>query len=234
MSRQMPNTAAQRPTHHVATLAALVWGLSVAAPVSAAGDAQRGAQLANQCVACHSFAPGRHLTGPSLAGLWGRRAGSAMGFTRYSEALKTSDVIWDAATLDAWLRDPAALIPGNSMPFRGMPDAAMRANLLAFLKATSEGRIKVPDRAPPDLKRAAAANKVSAIGYCGDAYRVATGDSRTRIWWEFNLRFKTDGSINGPAPGKPVIVGNGMQGDRAAVVFSRPEEISAFLRRQCP
>ena len=48
------------------------------------------------------------------------------------------------------------------------------------------------------------------------------------------LRFKTDGSANGPSAGKPVMVGTGMQGDRAAVVFSRPEEISTFIRRECP
>ena len=45
---------------------------------------------------------------------------------------------------------------------------------------------------------------------------------------------KTDGSSEGPPAGKPVLVGSGMQGDRAAVVFSRPEEISGFIRRDCP
>ena len=73
-----------------------------------------------------------------------------------------------------------------------------------------------------------------AIRYCGDAYRVVTGDRRTHTFWEFNLRFKTDGSASGPSAGKPVIVGTGMQGDRAAVVFSRPEEISEFIRKECP
>ncbi|UUZ63197.1 hypothetical protein LP417_26605 [Polaromonas sp. P1-6] len=75
---------------------------------------------------------------------------------------------------------------------------------------------------------------MTAIRYCGDAYRVLTGDGKSRTWWEFNLRFKTDGSPDGPPTGKPVIVGGGMQGDRAAVVFSRPEEISTFIRKECP
>ncbi|MEO7243741.1 MAG: hypothetical protein ABIX12_01125 [Rubrivivax sp.] len=157
-----------------------------------------------------------------------------MAFGRYSEALKGSSVVWGPATLDAWLRSPEALIPGNTMPFRGIADAGQRADLVAFLQAASDGRVAVPDAALPDLKRAPASHTVSAIRYCGDAYRVATGDGSTRTWWEFNLRFKTDGSAKGPAAGKPVLVGNGMQGDRAAVVFSRPEEISAFVRRQCP
>jgi cytochrome c len=215
-------------------MAGLVLGLSVAAPAWSAGDVQRGAQAARQCMACHSFAPGRHMTGPSLAGLWGRHAGTAMGFARYSEAMQGAHLVWGPQTLDAWLREPQALIPGNTMLFRGMPDATMRADLLAFLQATSDGRIKVPDQASPDLKRAQASSTVRSIRYCGDAYRVATGDGSTRTWWEFNLRFKTDASANGPAAGKPVLVGNGMQGDRASVVFSRPEEISAFVRRQCP
>lgn len=215
-------------------LAGIVTGVLIAVPALAAGDLQRGAEAARQCMACHSFTLGRNLTGPSLAGLLGRRAGTAVGFGRYSEALKASGVVWDAKTLDAWLRDPAALIPGNGMSFRGVPDAAMREDLLAFLTAMSSGRMKIPDRTLPDLKRVQAARAIRSIGYCGDAYSVATDDGKTRKFWEFNLRFKTDGSASGPAVGKPVIVGNGMQGDRASVVFSKPEEISAFLRRQCP
>jgi cytochrome c len=52
-------------------------------------------------------------------------------------------------------------------------------------------------------------------------------------YWEFNLRFKTDASPRGPAPGKPVLVGQGMQGDQAQVVFARSAEISAFIREGC-
>jgi cytochrome c len=74
---------------------------------------------------------------------------------------------------------------------------------------------------------------VTAIRYCGDTYTVATADGQEEPFWEFNLRFKTDGSADGPAAGKPVIVQTGMQGDRAAVIFSRPDEISGFIRREC-
>lgn len=174
------------------------------------------------------------MTGPSLAGVQGRKAGSAEGFGRYSEALRRSAVIWDERNLDAWLRSPSALIPGNSMAFDGIADPRTRADLLAYLHAVSEGRVVAPDPGPPSLKLVDAARQVSAIRYCGDAYRVVTGDRRTHVFWEFNLRFKTDGSASGPPAGKPVIVGTGMQGDRAAVVFSRPEEIAAFVRRECP
>lgn len=215
-------------------LLGIAGGFSFVAPSHGAGDVQRGAQASRSCMACHSFSPGRHMTGPSLAGVWGRRAGTAAGFGRYSDALKRSEFTWNEKTLDAWLRSPAALIPGNAMLFDGIPDPNTRADLLAYLQAVSEGRASAPERGLPNLKRAEASGQVTAIRYCGDAYRVLTGDGKTRTWWEFNLRFKTDGSPEGPSTGKPVIVGTGMQGDRAAVVFSRPEEISGFIRRECP
>ena len=200
----------------------------------AAGDAEKGARASRSCMACHSFAPGRQLTGPSLADVWGRKAGTVEGFGRYSDALKNSGVVWNEQKLDAWLKDPQALVPGNEMSFRGIADARARADLLAYLQAVSERRVTVPDRGLPNLKLADASAQVTAIRHCGDAYRVTTGDRQTQTFWEFNLRFKTDGSPDGPLAGKPVIVGTGMQGDRAAVVFSRPEEISAFIRKECP
>lgn len=215
-----------------AALVALAASLPVGL-VHAEGDPMRGAQAARACMACHSFTPDRQMTGPSLSGVWGRKAGTAPGFTRYSDALAHSGVVWDERHLDAWLENPQALVPGNAMAFKGIADAGTRSDVLAYLKAVSTGRVAPPDRGLPDLKTADADSQVRAIRYCGDAYRVTTGDGKTHTFWEFNLRFKTDGSADGPAAGKPVILGNGMQGDRAAVVFSRPEEISAFLRREC-
>jgi cytochrome c len=212
----------------------ILLGIAAVDPSHAAGDVERGARLARSCMACHSFAPGRHLTGPSLAGVWGRKAGTAAGFGRYSEALKGADVVWNEQKLDAWIKNPAALVPGNTMVFDGIADAGARGDLLAYLRAVSEGRVAAPDHGLPSLKGAADSRRVTAIRYCGDAYRVTTADRKTQTWWEFNLRFKTDGSASGPAAGQPVIVGTGMQGDRAAVVFSRPEEMSTFIRRECP
>ncbi len=214
-------------------LAGMLACLALGTTAHAAGDIERGAAASRNCLACHSFAPGQHMTGPSLAGLWGRRAGTATGFARYSEALTKSGILWDGRSLDAWLRNPAALVPGNTMSFRGIADAGTRADLLAYLQAVSAGRVPAPGPRLPDLKLAEAARVVTAVRYCGDTYRVTTGDGHTRLWWEFNLRFKTDGGKHGPAADKPVLVGNGMQGDRGAIVFSRPEEISAFVKRAC-
>lgn len=216
---------------------------SAAVPANAAGDPARGAQAFRACAACHSVEPGQHLTGPSLTSVFGRKAGTVEGFQRYSEALKDSSVVWDEKTLDAWLRDPAKLIPGNLMTFRGVPDARVRADLIAYLKAASEGKAAeaptgrggmMQTPRPADLKTADSQSLVKEIRHCRDTYHVTTAGGETFPFWEFNLRFKTDSSDRGPRKGQPVLVGAGMMGDRAFVVFSDPAEISAFVKNQCP
>lgn len=215
--------------------AVMVIAMMIAIVASAAGDVKRGASAFRACVACHSIEPGMHRTGPSLAGLWGRAAGSLEGFTRYSNALKRSGIVWDERTLDAWLRDPQATIPGNYMIFQGLADARARADLIAFLRETSarSAQAAPPRRPNPDLKRASSEERVAAIRHCGDSYFVTNGSGKTAPFWEFNLRIKTDSSASGPAPGKPVLVGAGMQGDRAQVVFAHPQEISGFIVEKC-
>jgi cytochrome c len=222
------------PARPAVVLASVAAACAIGNPVHAADELDRGAQASRACLACHSFAPGRHMTGPSLAGVWGRKAGTADGFGRYSDALKRSGVVWERQSLDDWLKNPASLVPGNAMAFGGIAEAGTRADLLAYLQAVSQGRVSAPARGLPNLKLAGADARVTAIRACGDAYRVITADNKTHTIWEFNLRFKTDGSPDGPLTGKPVMVGTGMQGDRVAVVFARPEEISVFIRRECP
>jgi cytochrome c len=206
-----------------------------AAPALGEGDSARGARAYRACAACHALDPGRHLTGPSLAGLWGRKAGALESFPRYSAALKRSGIVWDERTLDAWIANPEKSVPGNYMLFRGISDERTRADLAAFLRAAAEGGDSRTPRslALPDLKQAPSSAVVTALRRCGDSYFVTNGDGETIPYWEFNLRFKTDSSSSGPAPRKPVLVGQGMQRDRAQVVFSKPEEISVFIREGC-
>lgn len=85
----------------------------------------------------------------------------------------------------------------------------------------------------PKLQQAPAENQVKSMRYCRDSYFVSLGNGETRPYWEFNLRLKTDSSANGPSKGKPVLVGAGMRGDRASVVFSNPAEISQFIEQRC-
>ncbi len=94
----------------------------------------RGERMYRACVACHSLEPNRNMTGPSLAEIWSRKAGSLTSFPRYSPALKSSGIIWNDDTLDEWIKDPQHFIPGNTMTFAGMKDRRQRADLLAFLK----------------------------------------------------------------------------------------------------
>lgn len=200
----------------------------------ASGNPDRGAQAFRACAGCHSLVGGDHRTGLSLAAVYGRRAGTAEGFHRYSDALRKSTAVWNEQTLD-WLRDPVAFIPGNALAYQGLPDATVRSDLVAYLRAVSEGKaaaLKTP--ALPDLKTVEAGQRVKAIGHCGDTYRVTLGNGARYPFWEFNLRFKTDSSAHGPRKGEPVIVGAGMGGDRAQVVFAAPEEISVFIRNECP
>jgi cytochrome c len=218
-------------------VAGCVLAALIALPASGqdAGDVKRGASALRACLACHALEPGVHLTGPSLAGVWGRKAGALEDFHRYSGALKNSGVVWNARTLDAWLRDTSALVPGNYMAIQGIADAGMRTDLIAFLRSAQAGEVPPGLRRPrlPDLKNAPKNARVSAIRRCGDSYFVSTAAGETRPYWEFNLRFKTDSSTTGPRPGEPVMVPAAMQGDRAQIVFSSPAEISAFIKEKC-
>lgn len=202
----------------------------------AAGVAERGARAFRQCLACHSVEPGLHMTGPSLASVTGRKAGTIDGFARYSDALRTANVTWTDAALDQWLRSPAALIPGNTMTFAGIPDTQARQDLVAYLKTVSKGNAAGPAQPRPqlpELKQATAESRVTRMRRCKETYEIVTADGKTHRVWEFNLRLKTDSSTTGPRRGTPVRVGTGMMGDRSAVVFSDPAEISSFIQSGC-
>ncbi len=210
------------------------------AAASADGDPASGARAFQACAACHTLQSGRHMTGPSLAGIWGRKAGSIEDFRRYSPALRSAGIVWNEQTLDAWLADPKSLIPGNRMTFAGQKNQRVRADLIAFLKSgggqsAQGGMMGGMMRGPEleDLKTVDPSQIVKAIRYCGDTYEVTTADGAMLPYWEFNLRFKTDSGAKGPAKEKPAIMPAGMQGDRASVIFSDPSEIAAFIERKC-
>jgi len=185
------------------------------------------------------------MTGPSLAEIWNRKAGSLSSFPRYSDAMKSSDAVWNEKTLDAYLENPTQFMPGNRMTFPGVPDEKTRKSIIAFLKQadekTADGRIGQPQmsgmtgmqRPVPNLKAADASRRIKAITYCHDTFKVTTTDGKTRDFWERNLRFKTDSSEEGPDKDAPASVNAGMMGDRASIIFASPEEISRFIVRGC-
>lgn len=213
------------------------------------GDPKRGGQVYRACVACHSLREGVHLTGPSLAGIWGEKTGHSHnkgGFQRHSSALKASNLMWDASTLDKWLADPAGLVPGNYMTFRGIKDSKARADLIAFLQlATVHGGAAAvvkqgllsdsfaDGQIPDPLRKAGPEQQVAAIRKCADTYFVKTADGREQPHWEMNVRLKTDTSQSGPQDGRPVLTYAGMQGDRVSIIFSNTGQIARFIKEKC-
>ena len=213
---------------------------------SAEGNPQRGAVVYRSCAACHSLEPNLHLTGPSLADAWGRQAATATDFPRYSKALKTQKFLWDETTLNAWLADPAAFVPGNQMTFRGIANDKGRQDLIAFLRLamapdgakTAVARGLIPaaiarGQAPEPLGDAGRDEQVTSIRHCQNSFFVVMADGREHVFWEMNLRLKVDSGATGPQEGKPVLAASGMQGDRASLIFSDPAQISAFIQRKC-
>ena len=97
-------------------------------------DIQNGkAAFSTMCAVCHSVqSKGGPAEGPNLIGLVGREAGSQPAFSKYSKALKASGLIWSTTTLDEFLANPMAMVPGTFMPLR-IQDDKTRADVIAYL-----------------------------------------------------------------------------------------------------
>jgi cytochrome c len=88
-----------------------------------------------QCRACHSLQKGEpDKVGPNLHGLFGARAGTLRPNFRYSDALKRSNIVWNDATLDRWITNPATHVRGNRMAYGGQPRPEVRAALINYMK----------------------------------------------------------------------------------------------------
>jgi len=116
----------------LAVLSLLAYPLLVAAPIAHAQDAGE-AIFKRYCQVCHTVEAGKNKIGPSLAGIVGRKAGSAPGYS-YSDANKNSGVTWDEANLDTYLTDPRKFVPGTKMLFVGIKNPDDRKALIAYLK----------------------------------------------------------------------------------------------------
>jgi len=209
--------------------------------------AKKGAPAYRICAACHSLQPGVHLSGPSLAGLWGRKAASNTEYGRYTKPLQEADIVWDEDTLNAWLADPQAMVPGTTMQFRGIEQDDTRTNLIAFLRqALAEGGGKkvvkdglIPQamakgQVPPTLRETGPEQQVTAITHCRDAYYVTTASGDEYPFWETSLRIKIDTSTRGPKPENAVLLRSGMAGDRISVVFPSLDALKTKLTETCP
>ena len=139
------------------------------------GDAVAGRQVFKKCEACHSLEPGKNLVGPSLAGVIGRRVGSVPGYD-YSPAMKQSNIVWSAVTLDSYLTDPQKVVPGNKMPFPGLKTDRDRADVIALLSSAGGS--------PPQPAAAASTGGAPnpGVGYLPDAkYTLRSGIGEGRL-----------------------------------------------------
>lgn len=114
---------------------------AITAPATAGSpQLRRGRLLYLQCRACHELRPDAPASvGPHLADLFGRKAAGAPGFG-YSEALRAQSFVWDRERLDRWLASPGTMVPGNTMAYAGLADAADRAALIAYLESATVTR----------------------------------------------------------------------------------------------
>jgi cytochrome c len=116
----------------------MVVGLSAAQAFAQAGNAARGERVFNQqCKTCHSLEDGPSITGPTLHGMFGRKAGTAAGFD-FSEAMIKSGIVWDETTLAEYTSDPKAKVPDGKMVFNGIKQAGQLADLVAYLKQATK------------------------------------------------------------------------------------------------
>lgn len=95
---------------------------------------RKGRVVYLRCRSCHTMEQdGPHLTGPNLHGLFGAAAGQKEGYA-FSDALVEANIVWDADTLDPWIKQPSAYVEGNRMVFAGLPKAEDREALIAYLR----------------------------------------------------------------------------------------------------
>lgn len=118
------------------TMAALVLVFGTIALPAMAADPEAGKAAFKKCMACHAVGENaKNRVGPVLNGVVGRQAGTLEGF-KYSGAMLEAGVaglIWDEATLSAFLAGPKAVVPGTKMSFAGIKDDTERANIVAYL-----------------------------------------------------------------------------------------------------
>jgi cytochrome c len=108
-----------------------------------AQDAAAGEKAFGVCKACHQVGEtAKNSVGPSLNGLFGRKAGTIAGYN-YTDANKNSGLTWDEATFREYIKDPRAKIPGTKMIYAGLKDEQRTNDLIAYLQQfDAEGKKK--------------------------------------------------------------------------------------------
>ena len=140
-----------KPGYEIAVKEEAPQGAAPAAPAEvpianllASASAERGAQVAKQCQACHNFQEGQGAkVGPDLYGIVGRPVASVPGFN-YSAPLKAKGGTWTFDALNKWLTKPSADVPGTAMTFAGLSNEKQRADVIAYLNSLSANPVPLP------------------------------------------------------------------------------------------
>ncbi len=110
-------------------------GLSGTAGASQDDLIEAGRKVFNSCRACHDINTEKNKVGPELKTLMGRRAGALESYTRFSDAMKNSGIVWDEASLDKFLTNPRGAVPGTKMFFRGLKKEQQRKAIIAYINS---------------------------------------------------------------------------------------------------
>ena len=115
----------------------------------AMADVKKGEASFKKCMSCHTINQGgANGIGPNLFGIAGEKVAEGRGGFAFSDDLKAHGWMWDAATLDQWLKAPKAFAAGTKMTFAGLPDQQERANVIAYLNSQG-GKLTLPAAAAP-------------------------------------------------------------------------------------
>ncbi|WP_454855142.1 c-type cytochrome [Rhizobium binxianense] len=124
----------------VLLIGAFIVALSPGSVGAQEGDPAAGATVFKKCATCHIVDSDTNKVGPSLNGLFGRKAGTHPNFA-YSTGMKAAGdggLVWDEATLRDYLHNPKAKVKGTKMAFVGVKDDQEITNLIAYLKQYSK------------------------------------------------------------------------------------------------
>ncbi len=183
-------------------LASFTMAGPLAAQVAQTGDPSQGKVLFQQsCSICHADALGPDNAvitrqGPSLVGILGQKAGAGANFN-YTKVLAESGLTWNASTLDRFLTDPAAAVPGTTMPV-AVPKGSERLDLIAYLAT-----LKFPAQVAASTVRPPAPTHAGTASTAGDWQHAAPGVKHHLKVEDLPPPFSTTSSGNGPHVVKP-------------------------------
>jgi|APTNR8051073442_1049403.scaffolds.fasta_scaffold03884_10 cytochrome c len=121
------------------TLITAATAATVASTPALSADLDLGEKVYTaKCARCHSLEVGGPQTdGPNLHGVFGRKAATAPGW-EFSDALKQSNIVWTAETMNPYFAKPKEAVPGGTMNFIGLKKAEERDAVISYLEQATK------------------------------------------------------------------------------------------------